>query len=139
MAWIPPKVLSNAPGFLDHSNQSPGEWIHEIKSVLYRGDVLHDGKLEFITITREQFLEILSFVERPDNAPDGVPFLQKDDDDVDGEEPVRARDEDLISWSDGGHVSLSRCGSEDVDSGWDVRTPVPIPSPLIHPLWGFEV
>jgi hypothetical protein len=77
-------------------------------------DIFHDGELELIPIFCEVFLEVFSFVERSDNAPDSVAFLQEDIDDVNGEEPVCTSDEDFISRSDGRHDSQSFCGSENV-------------------------
>lgn len=70
---------------------------------MYRSDVLHDGELEFITVFPEQLLEVLPFVKRSDDAPDGVSFFQKGVYDVYSEEPVCAGDENLISWSDSRH------------------------------------
>ena len=69
----------------------------------HRGDILHDGELEFIAIFCEEFLEMISLLGRSDDAPNGVPLLKKDVDDVDGEEPVRASDKNFSSWSDGWH------------------------------------
>ena len=88
---------------LPHSNRCPEECVQKEQSTTHRSDILHDGKLEFITMFREEFLEVLPFVERPNDTPDNVPFLQKDIDDVNGEEPICASDEDLVSWGNSRH------------------------------------
>ena len=43
---------------------------------------------------------------RPDGRSDGVPFLEESINDVDGDETVRASDEDFASWNDGRHIPL---------------------------------
>jgi len=87
------------------------------KTRAHRSDILHDGELEFVAVFCEDFLEVFPFVERSNNTPDGVSFLQRDVDNVGGEETVCAGDEDLISWSDSRHDIRSLCGCEDVENG----------------------
>jgi len=43
---------------------------------------------------------------RPDGRSDGVPFLEESINDIDGDETVRAGDEDFASLSDGRHIPL---------------------------------
>ena len=74
---------------------------------------------------------MFSFAESSNDSSDGVPFLQEDVDDVNGEEPVCAGDEDLISWSDDCHDSQSLCGS-GVENGRS-RGLLSRPLPLIYP------
>jgi hypothetical protein len=83
-------------------------------NMAYRGDILHDGELELVAIFCEEFLEMISLFGRSDDAPDGVPLFEKDVDDVDGEEPVCAGDEDFSSWSDSRHDLQCVC----VQSMW---------------------
>ena len=85
------------------------------QSTAYRSDILHDGEFELIAVFREEFLEVLPFIERSDNSSDGVAFLQEDVNDVNREEPVCTSDKDLISWSDSRHGLQSLRGSDDVE------------------------
>ena len=86
------------------------------QGMTHRSDILHDGELELILIFCEEFPEVLCFVERSDNTPDSVAFLQEDINDVDGEEPICTGDEDLISWGDSRHDSQSLCGFGHVEN-----------------------
>ena len=86
MAWTPSNALSNAPGCRGLSDQQVGRM--EEQSATYRSDILHVPELELITVFFEELVEVRFFIGGPNGAPNGVPSLQKNFDDVYGEKPV---------------------------------------------------
>ena len=54
---------------------------------------------------------------RTDGSSDGVTMVEKSFDDVDGQESVRASDEDFISRSNGGHFTEVKGRDESLYEG----------------------
>ena len=69
----------------------------------HHGDILYDCEFEFITITTKKVLNVLRLLKRPNGAPDCIPFLQKNFNDMDCEKPICSSNQNLVSWSDNWH------------------------------------
>lgn len=69
------------------------------------GNIGNDGEFKLVPVFPKQFPEVGFLGFRSDCGSDGVSFLEEDIDDTDGDETVRAGDEDFASWSDDWHVS----------------------------------